>query len=115
MNRKIEVLEFNSLLYFVLRASYIGITITNLVVLTKVDSYLCPLIGCLVGLLFLIFYFKISKIDKSKNIVENIQTCFGKKLGTFINLILCFFVFSFIIILFCILRNKWRLIHKKNY
>ena len=55
MDRNIKIFEVNSLLYFILRASFIGLTITNLINISKVDSYLCPLIGGIVGLVFLIF------------------------------------------------------------
>lgn len=100
MNRKLEILEINSILYFIIRASYIGICITNLIFLAKLDSYLCPIIGGLIGILFLIFYFKMINIDPNKNIVENIKTTFGSILGNIINIILGIFIFSLATLLY---------------
>ncbi len=105
MDRNIKIFEVNSLLYFILRASFIGLTITNLINISKVDSYLCPLIGGIVGLVFLIFYFKILNINPSQNIAQNILTYFGQKIGSVINCLLCLLVFIFSILLFYDLIN----------
>lgn len=105
MPRKLEILEINSMLYFIMRASYIGIAITNILVLSKVDGYLCPLIGGILGLLFLLFYFKMINIDPDKNIVDNINSTFGNVLGKIINVLVCLFVFTLASILYYDITN----------
>ena len=99
MNRKLKLFEVNSMLYFILRSSFIGLAITNLIVISKVDSYLCPLIGSILGFIFLLLYFKIINVNPNQNISQNIITCFGNKIGGFINVLLSIFVFIFSILL----------------
>jgi spore germination protein KB len=105
MKDKIQSFQISTIIYFIMRASYIGIAINSYLHFAKTDSYLCILIGNIIGILPLLLTIKISEINKEKNINEIIRNIFGKKIGNIISLILATFIFYFATILFYDLIN----------
>ncbi len=99
MKNKFELFEINSIIYFIMRASFIGIIINNIVDIAKNDSYLCPILGTIIGIIIVILYVKIANIDKDKNINENILAIFGNNVGKFIIILLSLFMMSLGVIL----------------
>lgn len=100
MKDKIQYFEIATLIYFSIRASFIGIGLNCLLFYGKVDSWICALLGTILGLIPLLFYLAITKIDKEKNIHEIIKKIFGNTIGKIISFCLLFFVLFYAVILF---------------
>ena len=105
MKNKLELFEMNSLLYFIMRSGFIGIAANAIVNVGKVDGYMCPILGTIIGLIILFLYIKIIDINPDKNINENITDIFGKNLGNVIIIILTLFITSLAIILYYDINN----------
>lgn len=100
MKNKLETFEMNAILYFIMRAGFIGITVNAMVTVSGIDSYLCPILGTIIGLFILTLYIKIVEINPDKNIYENIIDIFGKKIGKLIDCLIIIFIASLTVILY---------------
>lgn len=100
MKNKFEIFEMNALIYFIMRAGFIGIAANAVIDIAHVDSYLSPIIGTLIGIIFVNLYIKIAEINPDKNINENLIDLFGEKIGKIIIIFITIFVFSLNIILY---------------
>ncbi len=105
MKEKIHNSEIISIIYFVMRSTYIGIGINSYLYYTENDSYISILIGILLGLVPLILMLKVSDIKKDTNINEKFNLFFGKKIGNIINIIISIFILFFTSFLFYDLTN----------
>lgn len=105
MKDKLQFAEIGTLIYFIVRSSFIGIAIDNYLHFAKVDSYLSIIIGIIIGFIPLLIIIKISNIDKKKNIHEIIDLVLGSKIGKIISFILLLFTFFYASILFYDLIN----------
>lgn len=105
MNNKLQSFELSSLLFFIMRASYIGIGIQIYFEYAKVNAYLAPIIGTIIGVIPLLIFLGISKYKEEFNILEINDHLFGKTIGKIINLILMITVFSLTVILYYDLVN----------
>lgn len=93
--KKMQLLQLSALMYFIMRAGYLGIGISGYLRLGKVNAYLCPLIGGILGIIPLLLYLKLSKIIPKENINGLIRRTFKKGVGSMISLILALFVAYF--------------------
>lgn len=100
MKDKLQYLEIGTLIYFFIRASFIGIGLNCVLFYGKVDSWLCALLGMFMGLIPVCIYLKISTIDTKKHIHEIISKVMGNFLGKLISFSLLLFVFMYSIVLF---------------
>ncbi len=99
MKDKFELFEINCLIYFIMQASFIGVIINNITTIAKEDSYLCMILGTIIGIFIVCLYTKLININPNKNINENILYIFGDKIGRIIIILLSLFIFSFGIII----------------
>ena len=49
INKKLNNMEFATLCYFLIRASFVGITFNYLIRTVKQDAWIVPIIGLIVG------------------------------------------------------------------
>ena len=98
--RYISSLQFSSLLCFPIFSFYSGISSYNILKYSGVSSYLSILFAYLFGLLVSIIFFTIFNYKRNCNILEKNICLFGKRLGTFINIIMntCFFIIGAILL-----------------
>jgi len=81
--KKISSMEYNSLVWFLIRAGYIGVSISSLITISRRDSWLSGLIALVLGLI---------PYDSNKNICDLNVYLFGK-FGKFVNIVLALGVF----------------------
>lgn len=97
---KINKSEMGVLTFFLVRAFYIGITLNNLINITKQDSYLSIIIGIIIGFIPLIIIYYIFNYEPSLSLPRKNIKLFGNILGTIINIVIIWFTFFVILILF---------------
>ena len=51
MNNKMQRIEFNSIIYLVIRAAFVGITLINLIYISHQDGYLALIVASILGLI----------------------------------------------------------------
>lgn len=101
MNRKkLRSLEICCLYYFIIRASFLGVTSSNLLHLAKQDAWISILIGILLGLIPLLLFLYISNRYPNDTIFSLNKKLFGKGIGKIINFILTFGVSISVIVTF---------------
>lgn len=98
--KKITNLEIGSLIFFLMHASFIGITFSSLTHTLKQDSYLGILLGSLIGLIPILIYLYIFNYEPNLNLNEKNIKLFGKLLGNVINIIILIFTLIIITIVF---------------
>lgn len=102
---KISCFQFGILVYFVIRSASLGMVVSSNIHIGRVDGYLSPLIGMIIGFIPLAIFLKILNYKPDLNIYEKIDHLFGKVLGKIINLILILTIFFLTIIIFWDLLN----------
>lgn len=105
MKNRLQFAEIATLIYFIVRSSYIGIGIDSYLYYGKVDSYLSIVIGCIIGIIPFLLILKISNIKRDKNINQMLETLMGKKIGKIVSFLLLGFTFFYATILFYDLIN----------
>lgn len=97
--KKINIINYNTLLFFIIRASFIGISSSTILKTSKQDSLLSIIIGTIIGIIPLLLYYKINDKYKDKKINEIIIIVFGKYIGTIINIIISLYIMLYASIL----------------
>ncbi|MBR3362732.1 MAG: GerAB/ArcD/ProY family transporter [Bacilli bacterium] len=97
--KKITSFEYNSLVFFVMRASFIGLTLGNVINITKQDSWFSGVMSLVLGLIPLGIFIYLKKYDKDKTIAELVLYLF-KKSGVLINIFLILGAFLFALVSF---------------
>lgn len=103
--KKIDISNYETLLFFLVRTCFLGICSNNLYYIARQNSCISIIIGMIIGIIPVLIYCYIIKNHPDKNIFEIIESLFGKILGTIINAILSIFVFLFATIIFFNLIN----------
>lgn len=85
---KINSFNYNTLLFFLVRCLFIGICFNNLIIISKLDSWISILIGIIISIFPLSLYYYINSKYPSLNIYEIIN-------NNFISSLLSIFVFFF--------------------
>lgn len=93
--KKIDISNYSTLLFFIIRGCFLGICSSNLYNVSKQNSWLSIIIASIIGILPVLMYYYIIKNYPDKNIIEIINHTFGKQLGTFINTIIVLFIILF--------------------
>lgn len=101
MNRKkLRSLEICCLYYFIMRASFLGVSSSNLLHLAKQDAWISILVGTLLGLIPLGIFLYIHNRYPNDTIFSINQKLFGAVIGNIINFILTFGVAISVIVTF---------------
>lgn len=96
MKNKIKLLEYDTLLFFIMNGMTLGITINCYIMFGKVNGWMCPILGCILGLIPLFIYIKLSKINPKLSIIQLIS----KNLGIF-GKIINFILFLTVLLMLC--------------
>ena len=92
---KISSFEYNSLIWFVLRACYIGISLSNVMNIAGRDAPLAALLALILGLFPLFIFIYLRNYDSDKNIGE-LNISLYNRLGKLLNIFLIVGTFLFI-------------------
>lgn len=98
--KKITNLEMGSIVYFLIRAYFIGLTFNVLLTTSKQDNWLCIILGIIFGFIPLLIFFYIFNYEPDLNLNEKNIKLFGKIFGNIINILLASFTFFLIITIF---------------
>lgn len=104
-SEKLNSLQLNSLQYFMIRWSVVGITTRNLITVAAQDGWISCIIGLLLGLIPFALYHYLHKKYPEDTIVEISQKKFGTHIGKIISLILILFVFFLSMVVYWDLIN----------
>jgi len=101
--KQIRLIEYNSMIWFLLRAALVGTGTSVVLTLARQDSLISILIAFILGFIPVIIFNKLKGINPNKNIIilNNELGFFGKIL----NIIMMISVFAFIFMLFWNLTN----------
>ena len=102
--KKITSLEYNTVLFFLIRACFIEISSSIIIASSKEDAWISILIGFLFGLMIFFLYEKMKSQYNDKDIIE-INFINFKHLGFLVNFVILIGVLIFTI---C---NFWSLVH----
>ncbi len=95
---KISRLEYNSLVWFLIRGCFIGVTLNNIIYISAQDSAIAIILAILIGFIPLLAYFYIRNYHPDISITEKNKLLFGK-FGVFLNIIWALFALGFAIII----------------
>lgn len=94
--KKLHLFEYHSLLYFLIRSSFVGICLNNLIIISKQDSWISIAVAIILGFIPLTLYYLILNSNPDKNVVEIIKESCGPLLGGIINFLITIFTFVFV-------------------
>lgn len=93
IKNKLDNFDVGTLNYFITRAFLTGFLFNALLILIKQDSWIIPLIGIVIGIIFSFFVIYIFNYKPSLTFPEKITDLFNKKIGTVLVFIFCIFCF----------------------
>lgn len=102
---KITINQIIILLYFICHGSLLGAATSSMFVFSREDSWMVPIISCIIGMIPLLIYTSLMNRFENQHIFEIVDSLCGKILGKIINFILIIFVCSYLIISFWNLSN----------
>ena len=105
--KKISSLEYNTLIWFILRSCFTELTFTTLIYHIKQDSWLSVLIGTIIGLIPFTIYEILKKKHPNDNLITLNKKTY-KKIGNIVNIII---LIGCLIACFCLF---WILTHFTN-
>lgn len=98
--KKLRPLELCCLYYFIMRASFLGITSSNLLHLSKQDGWISILVGTAVGFIPLFIFLYIQNHHPNDTIFSLTKKIFGHTIGKIVNFILTVGIGGFVTITF---------------
>ena len=81
--------QFAIMIMFPILSLFSGIGTYNIINIAKIDSWMSPLFGGILGIIVLLMFIYIFNYLPDKNIVDKNKVLFGNVLGTIINYIVC--------------------------
>lgn len=90
--KNISSMEYNSLVWFLIRAGYIGVSISSLIAISGRDSWLSGIIALILGLIPIFIFSYLRNYDSKMNICDLNMHLFGG-FGKFVNIVLALGVF----------------------
>lgn len=93
IKNKLDNFDVGTLNYFITRAFLTGYLFHSLLKLIKQDSWMMPLFGFIVGIIFICLIIYIFNYKPELNFPEKLITLFNKKIGTILIIIFCLFTF----------------------
>ena len=105
IKNKLENFDVGTLNYFITRAFLTGFLFNALLNLIKQDSWIIPIVGIIVGIIFSFFINYIFNYRPDLAFSQKISTLFNKKISCFIVFIFCCFCFFMCILTFLNINN----------
>lgn len=97
--KKISAFEYSSMIWFIIRGGYIGLTLGNLILICRQDAWISALLSIIIGLIPLFIFMYLHNYNKNQTLPELNQTIF-KRLGKPLNILLIIGAFTFSTIVF---------------
>jgi len=101
---KLHKLNYLSLLYFILRSSFLSI-LTPLLLKLKYEGFFVMMIGIIVGFLLFMVYVSFTSHDPNSGLFDHIENFFGKKIGFILNTLFMISMLFYMALLFLNLTN----------
>lgn len=105
MKKVLNSFEVSTFAFYIMRCSFVGITINNLILVAKQDSYMSIIVGFIFGFIPLLLYLFLMNFKKEYTFPQLVEHLFGKISGRIINILLLIFVLCFSIIIYWNLTN----------
>ena len=102
--KKLKLIEYNSMIWFLLRAAIVGIILSTVISLSKQDAWISGLLAIVFGIIPVYLFIKLKKIDSKANIIKLNMEHLGL-FGKFLNFLMMLTVLGFIFIIFWNLVN----------
>ena len=101
MNKKINCLQYSSMMILVIISSFLGIGIFSIIKSSGIDSYIGLILGFIIGLFIIFIQLHIFSYEPNLTIKEKVIKLFGKNLGNLLNcIIISIFLLMGIILMF---------------
>ena len=86
--KKLNNMEYSVLVYFLIKALFVGITFNALTKIIKQDSWIIPICSIFIGLLFILLLSIIINYKEKLSIIDKVNDLFDSKIKYFISLTL---------------------------
>lgn len=93
MKEKINSIQLVSAFILMIVSSSIGLSLYTTIRVASIDSYICVLVGSLLGIIPFIIFLYIFNYEKDKPLHEKINLVFGKVVGTILNALITIIYF----------------------
>lgn len=105
IKNKLNNFDIGTLNYFITRTFLTGFLFNSLLNLIKQDSWIIPLIGIVIGIIFSLLVIYIFNYMPHLNFAEKLTNLFNKKIGTMMVIIFCIFCFFTCLLTYLNLNN----------
>lgn len=105
IKNKLNNFDVSTLNYFITRAFLTGYLFNALLLLIKQDSWIIPLVGVIIGILFILLVVYILNYKPKLNFAEKLISLFNKPIGSILTIIFCLFCFFMCILTYLNLNN----------
>ena len=105
IKNKLNNFDIGTLTYFITRAFLTGYLFHSLLKLIKQDSWITPIIGIIIGIIFILLTTYIFNYKPDLNLSEKLTTLFGKPIGIIMVIIFCLFCFFMCLLTYLNLNN----------
>ena len=105
IKNKLNNFDVATLNYFITRAFLTGYLFNSLLQLIRQDSWIIPLIGIIIGIIFSLLIIYIFNYEPKLSLPEKIISLFNKKVGSIIIIIFLLFCFSMCLLTYLNLNN----------
>lgn len=105
IRNKLNNFDVGTLNYFITRAFLTGFLFNSLLNLIKQDSWIIPLIGIIIGIIFSLLVIYIFNYMPHLNFAEKLTNLFNKKSGALLVIIFCIFCFFMCVLTYLNLNN----------
>lgn len=105
IRNKLNNFDVGTLNYFITRAFLTGFLFNSLLNLIKQDSWIIPLIGIIIGIIFTLLVNYIFNYKPNLNFTEKLTFLFSKRFGSILSIIFCMFCFFMCVLTYLNLNN----------
>ena len=105
IKNKLNNFDVGTLNYFITRAFLTGFLFNSLLNLIKQDSWIIPLIGIIIGIIFSLLVIYIFNYMPNLNFAEKLTNLFNKQIGMVLVIIFCIFCFFMCVLTYLNLNN----------
>lgn len=105
IKNKLNNFDVGTLNYFITRAFLTGYLFNALLLLIKQDSWIIPLVGVIIGIIFILLVVYILNYKPKLNFAEKLISLFNKPIGSILTIIFCLFCFFMCILTYLNLNN----------
>ena len=105
IKNKLNNFDVGTLNYFITRAFLTGYLFNALLLLIKQDSWMVPLVGIIIGIIFILLVVYILNYKPKLNFAEKLISLFNKPIGSILTIIFCLFCFFMCILTYLNLNN----------